>query len=121
MRRINTLFCAVFVIGLCLAASVNAGQIVPDQKSTVKGTIVSRNGDLVTVKDRKSGTKIVVDITDDSKIERKHGKVEDYLLARRVRNRGRRRAADFGQPDFTLRPYTSGELWKESTSREERN
>jgi outer membrane protein OmpA-like peptidoglycan-associated protein len=33
---------------------------------------------LVTVKDKKSGTKIVVDLNDDTKIERTHGKVEFF-------------------------------------------
>lgn len=78
MRGIGILFCTIFALGLLSAASGNAGQIVADQKSKVKGTIVSRNGDLVTVKERKSGTKAVVDITDDTKIERKHGKAEFY-------------------------------------------
>ena len=49
-----------------------------DQKTKVKGTIVSRNGDLVTIKDKKTGAKTVVDMTDITKIERKHGKVEFF-------------------------------------------
>jgi len=44
----------------------------------VKGTIVSRNGDLVKVKDKKSGQVVVVSLTDDTKIERKKGKVEFF-------------------------------------------
>jgi outer membrane protein OmpA-like peptidoglycan-associated protein len=44
----------------------------------VKGTIVSRNGELVTVKDKKSGSTTVVDITGNTKIERKHCKVEFF-------------------------------------------
>ena len=72
------LLCAVFVVSLSWMARANAGQIASDQKAKVKGTIVSRNGDLVVVKDKKSGTKTVVDITDDTKIERKHGKVEFF-------------------------------------------
>lgn len=68
--------CAVIFMSLAWTARVNAGQIPSDQKAKVKGTIVSRNGDLVTVKDKKAGTKTVVDITNDTKIERKHGKVE---------------------------------------------
>ena len=53
-------------------------QITADQKSKVKGTIVSRNGDLVKVKDKKSGQVVVVSLTDDTKIERKKGKVEFF-------------------------------------------
>jgi outer membrane protein OmpA-like peptidoglycan-associated protein len=44
-------------------------QFTPGQKAKVKGMIVSRNGDVVTVKD-KSGTVSVVDLNDDTKIER---------------------------------------------------
>jgi outer membrane protein OmpA-like peptidoglycan-associated protein len=72
------LLCAVFIVSLAWAARVNARQITSDQKAKVKGTIVSRNGDMVTIKDRKTGTKTVVDLTDDTKIERKHGKVEFF-------------------------------------------
>jgi outer membrane protein OmpA-like peptidoglycan-associated protein len=67
---------AALVIAIGSSATVNAGQIVSDQKAKVKGTIVSRNGDLVTVRDKKAGTKVVVDLTDNTTIERKHGKVE---------------------------------------------
>jgi outer membrane protein OmpA-like peptidoglycan-associated protein len=66
---------------LTFAARANAAQIRSDQKATVKGTIVSRSGELVTVKEKKSGTRTVVDITDDTKIERKHGKVEFFRHA----------------------------------------
>jgi outer membrane protein OmpA-like peptidoglycan-associated protein len=70
--------CAAFVIALSSVATITAGQIASDQKAKVKGTIVSRNGDLVTVADKKAGTKTIVDITDNTKIERKHGKVEFF-------------------------------------------
>lgn len=70
--------CAAFVIALSAVATTNAGQIASDQKAKVKGTIVSRNGELVTVVDKKAGTKTVVDITDNTKIERKHGKAEFF-------------------------------------------
>ena len=77
-RLLFGLLCAVSSVSLAWMARANAGQIPSDQKAKVKGTIVSRNGDLVTVKDKKSGTKTVVDITDDTKIDRKHGKVEFF-------------------------------------------
>jgi len=66
------------VITLGSVSTIHAGQIASDQKAKVKGTIVSRNGDLVTVRDKNSGTKTVVDITDNTTIERKHGKVEFF-------------------------------------------
>ncbi|WP_035356989.1 OmpA family protein [Edaphobacter aggregans] len=40
------------------------------KKAKVTGTIVSRNGDLVTVKVKKESTSAIVNITDDTKIER---------------------------------------------------
>ncbi len=53
-------------------------QITADQKSKATGTIVGRNGDLVKVKDKKSGQVVVVSIADDTKIERKKGKIEFF-------------------------------------------
>ena len=50
-------------------------QITAGSKVEVKGSIVSRNADLVRVRDRKSGDVVVVNIADDTKIERKKGKV----------------------------------------------
>ena len=53
---------------------------LPATSAKVKGSIVfpvSRGGDLVSVKE-KSGAKIVVDITDDTEIERQHGNVEFF-------------------------------------------
>jgi outer membrane protein OmpA-like peptidoglycan-associated protein len=78
MQVLCGLFCAVLAIGVTGASRANAGQIAADQKAKVKGTIVSRNGELVTVKDKKSGSTTVVDITDNTKIERKHGNVQFF-------------------------------------------
>ena len=71
------LLLAVLVICLTCTAKTSAGQIASDKNAKVKGTIVSRSGDLATVKE-KSGTKVIIDITDDTKIERKHGKAEFF-------------------------------------------
>lgn len=62
--------------GLAYAATPAAAQITADQKSKVSGTIAGRSGDLVKVKDKKTGQIVVVSISDDTKIERKKGKVE---------------------------------------------
>jgi outer membrane protein OmpA-like peptidoglycan-associated protein len=59
---------ALLFAGIASTAAV-AQQFSDGQKAKVKGMIVSRNGDLVTVKD-KSGTVSVIDLTDDTKIER---------------------------------------------------
>jgi len=45
-------------------------QIQSGQKAKAKGQIVSRAGDLVTIKDQKSGSPVVVAITDSTKIVR---------------------------------------------------
>jgi outer membrane protein OmpA-like peptidoglycan-associated protein len=72
----QVLCCAICLIFLgCpgYAATPNPAQIANGKKTTVKGTIASRNGDNVTVKDAKTGTRVVVVITDGTKIERKQG------------------------------------------------
>jgi outer membrane protein OmpA-like peptidoglycan-associated protein len=52
-----------------MARAVTPQQFTDGHKAKVKGMIVSRNGDLVTVKD-KSGTVSVVNLSGDTKIER---------------------------------------------------
>src|SRR5882762_1140051 len=79
--RSRVLCCAFGIIllgSLEYASAANTPQIASDQKSKVKGTIVSRNGDVVNVKDKKLGSLVAVFITDNTKIERKHGKVEFF-------------------------------------------
>jgi outer membrane protein OmpA-like peptidoglycan-associated protein len=66
----------VLLASLTYAALPGSLQIKQDEKSKVTGTIVSRSGDLVRVKEKKSGQVVVVSISDDTKIERKKGKVE---------------------------------------------
>ena len=74
--RLNCALSLALLAGLAYAATPAAAQITADQKSKVSGTIVARSGDLVNVKDKKTGQVVVVSITDDTKIERKKGKVE---------------------------------------------
>jgi len=66
----------VLLASLTYAALPSSPQIKQDEKSKVSGTIVSRSGDLVRVKEKKSGQVVVVSISDDTKIERKKGEVE---------------------------------------------
>ena len=72
------------VIGTILLANFNvaaagqAVQIVPGSNARVEGSILSRDGDLVRVRERKSGTIVVVNITDDTKIERKKSKASFF-------------------------------------------
>jgi outer membrane protein OmpA-like peptidoglycan-associated protein len=70
--------CLVLLGSLTYAATPGAAQITADQKSKVSGTIVARSGDLVKVKDKKSGQVVVVSISDTTKIERKQGNVEFF-------------------------------------------
>jgi len=80
-RGIQVLCCAVSLIlvgSLAFSATPKAPQVESDKKGKVTGTIVSRNGDIVNVKNKKSGSVTAVLITDDTKIERKHGKLEFF-------------------------------------------
>lgn len=73
--------CALSVVllgGVTYASTTGTSQITADQKSKVTGTIVSRNGDSVKVKDKKSGQVVVISISDNTKIERKKGKYEFF-------------------------------------------
>ena len=73
--------CALAVVmvgGLTYAGTTGTPQITADQKSKVTGTIVSRNGDFVKVKDKKSGQTVVIALSDTTKIERKKGKYEFF-------------------------------------------
>jgi outer membrane protein OmpA-like peptidoglycan-associated protein len=73
-----TVLCVMLVAFLAYTAAANPPQITSGQKAKVKGTIVSRNGDLIKVKDKKSGTVVVVSLVDGTKIERKKGKAEFF-------------------------------------------
>src|SRR5215469_5534987 len=64
--------------GLAFAAAGNVKQIPSGQKAKLKGTIVSRAGDLVTIKDKKGGSLVVVNVTDNTKVERQKGKVDFF-------------------------------------------
>ena len=77
----RVLYCTISVIlagSLAYAAAAKAPQVESDKKGKVTGTIVSRNGDIINVKDKKSGTLTAVLITDDTQIQRKHGRIEFF-------------------------------------------
>src|SRR6266566_3264771 len=65
--------CFILLGSLGHASTPNPEQIVAGQKAKVKGTIASRNGDLVNVKDSTTGSRVVVNLTESTKIERKQG------------------------------------------------
>ena len=68
---------ALLGIVLC-AASTGASDLPAGQNVKVTGRILSRNGDAVQIKDNKSGQFVVVNITDNTKIERKRGHLQFY-------------------------------------------
>jgi outer membrane protein OmpA-like peptidoglycan-associated protein len=73
--KLNLLLTAFFVVvsaGLSYAA-VTPKQFEAGKKAKVSGMIQSRNGDLVNVKIEKSEEIAVVDLTDNTKIQRKKG------------------------------------------------
>jgi outer membrane protein OmpA-like peptidoglycan-associated protein len=71
--------CACLLAGLTFASAAAAGQqFSSGQKAKVKGTIVSRGGDLVKIQEKKSGSVALLKITDDTKIERTKGKYEFF-------------------------------------------
>ena len=59
----------LLVVGLAYA-STPSKKFEPGKKAKVTGTIVSRNGDLITVRVKKENTSVVVNITDNTKIGR---------------------------------------------------
>ena len=67
----------VCVVLLTVFALATAGfaQITSGQKAKVKGQITSRKGDLVKIQDEKTGSPVLVKITDDTKIIRDKSKV----------------------------------------------
>jgi outer membrane protein OmpA-like peptidoglycan-associated protein len=75
------LWSAAFVCllaGFTFTSATSAEQFTSGHKAKVKGTIVSRSGDLVKIQEKKSGDVSILKITDDTKIERKKGKVEFF-------------------------------------------
>lgn len=79
------LSCAAVVVlsGSAVYSDAPATRQIPGgEKAKVTGTILSRSGDLVTVKEKKSGDLVRLNLFEDTKIERKKGK---FLFVRRPR------------------------------------
>ena len=77
----GALCCAVSValLGTLLyAASTETSNIPLNQKVKVTGVILSRSGDTIRIKDKKSGQFVVADITDNTRIERKKGHLQFF-------------------------------------------
>jgi hypothetical protein len=77
----GALCCAISAIllgTLLCTASTNTSDIAAGDKVRVTGVIRSRNGDTVRIKDKKSGQFVVVNITDNTKIEHKKGHLQFF-------------------------------------------
>jgi hypothetical protein len=70
--------CVCLFAGLTFTSAAAAGQFTSGQKAKIKGTILARSGDLVKIQDKKSGSVALLKITDDTKMQRDHGKFEFY-------------------------------------------
>src|ERR1700722_3334262 len=75
------LCCVISVVlfgTLLYAVSADTSGIPEGAKVKVTGAILSRSGDTIRIKDRKSGQFVVVNISDNTKIERKRGRLPFY-------------------------------------------
>ena len=70
--------CAVLLGGLAFSAATKVSQVAAGQTAKIAGSIVSRNGDLIRVRDNKSNELIIIAITDNTKIERRKGTFPFY-------------------------------------------
>jgi outer membrane protein OmpA-like peptidoglycan-associated protein len=74
------LFCAALTVlsGSVLYSETPARQILAGVKTTITGTILSRDGDLITVWEKKSGGLVRISLYEDTKIERRKGHWEFF-------------------------------------------
>lgn len=79
LRARRALIGAALVLTFAGAALAGNAQITDDQKAKVTGTIVSRDGDLVKVTNKKTGLTATVVIRDNTRIERKSFKHEFFV------------------------------------------
>jgi outer membrane protein OmpA-like peptidoglycan-associated protein len=67
--------CTVLLTVIALASAGHAQTFSSGEKAKVKGNILSRNGDLVKVQDKKTGSPVIVKIADDTKVLRDKSKI----------------------------------------------
>ncbi|PYX03185.1 MAG: hypothetical protein DMG86_04510, partial [Acidobacteria bacterium] len=76
--KLSVLFCAsaaILLASLTYAATNPTRHLAAGEKVKVTGAILSRDGELLRVRDKKSGQVVVVNITDNTRIERKKHRV----------------------------------------------
>lgn len=66
--------CVVVLAGLAFSATTKTTQVAAGERARVAGSIVSRSGDLIEIREKKSNDLILVTITDNTRIERKKGR-----------------------------------------------
>jgi len=71
--KIMSAVTCVMLLASLMYASTPPKQIPAGKKAKVTGTIVSRNGDLVNVKEKKTDDMVIVNLTDNTKVEREKG------------------------------------------------
>src|SRR5271165_6461496 len=64
--------CVCLLAAMTFAGAVK-GPVSNGRKATVEGTVISRDGNLVKVVDKKDGSTVAVKVTDTTRIERKKG------------------------------------------------
>jgi outer membrane protein OmpA-like peptidoglycan-associated protein len=77
-KRCKTVFLTTTCALLAASLGYPATAIPAGEKAKINGSILSRKGDLITVKEKKSGSIVIVNLTDGTKIERKKGGVEFF-------------------------------------------
>ena len=98
----GALCCAISLVllGTLLYASSRETSDVPlNEKAKVTGVILSRAGDMVRIKNKKSGHLVVVNITDSTKIERKRGHL---AVSRQLGERMERKDGSFAGASVAL-------------------
>jgi len=81
VSKLSVLLCAIATILItssALAATGKTLQLTPGEKAKTSGLILSRDGDLVRVREKKSHEVITVSIGDATQIERKNHKLPFY-------------------------------------------
>jgi outer membrane protein OmpA-like peptidoglycan-associated protein len=81
VSKLSALLCAIATILITSSAFAATGktrQLTPGEKAKLSGLILSRDGDLVRVRDKKSHEVITVSIGDATQIERKNHKLPFY-------------------------------------------
>ena len=69
------LFCAgvTLLSGSVLYSETSTRQIPAGDKTKITGTILSRHGDLMMLREKRSGDLVRIDLYEDTKIERRKG------------------------------------------------